>query len=698
MKRAIFLRAGVLVAALGVALAGVGCGRGTSGPARVVAQIEPAHPRRVEVDARDATRMIVVESTGMVSVWNIGRATKPERVLSLGAGAIDGHFYGKAGNIVTAGWDGIVCAWDVDGNLLWEAPGHDGAVRALAARPAADRIVSGGADGTVRVWDLDGKPVGTPIGGHEGMVVSVDLSPKGDAFASMDQMGTVRIFRQKSGTAEFEGAEVYRKPNALFDLYPQLTRDDVQWGWDHAVTFSPLGNLVAAAGFDGSLRFFRLDGSAYGAVVSSPDGNHVRSAVFSPDGNAVAVGTLGGNIQLVPISSTMPAPRHFWAHPNGATTSVGFSPLGDFLVSAGTDDRVVLWRPHGQQIGAISRGRVPKVTAVAVSSGDPAVAVGDWAGRIRIWGMDGTSRTAAVAAHESQVMALSFTARGDLLASSGGDKLEVWRWDLTPYTQPGGPYARALRVLEFSPAQPIMAGAARFDAIRFWPAFGFPRPEELHGLGAIHALTHSRDGKRIVAVDHKGQLRIWQTDGKPLSEVIQAHPGGYALSVAFSPDGGTVATGARDGKVAVFYADGTPAGAPFQAHSEAATALVFSPEGQLISGGGDGVVRYWDLATRKAVGAINLGIAVDRMGFVAGKLWVQAGTDYLYYFRPDRALAATMVIANDGMTAYTPDGSFAGESNGSNRPLLFARGGVRLSPEDAYARFSPARVARAILN
>jgi len=297
------------------------------------------------------------------------------------------------------------------------------------------------------------------------------------------------------------------------------------------------------------------------------------------------------------------------------------------------------------------------------------------------------------------VMVLSFSAKGDLLASSGGDKTQIWKADLTPYAQPGGPWAQSLKVLQFSPVAPVIAGAAAFDPIHFWPAFGLPRPEELAGLGEINAIAHSRDGTRIAAVDHNGAFRVWQTDGgKPLCDTVKVHADGHALAVAFSPDGNMVATGARDGKVALSKADGTPVAEPFQAHSEAVSALAFSPEGQLVSGGGDGVVRFWDVATRKVANVINLGIAIDRMGYSAGKLWVQANTDYLYFFRPDRSLVATMVIYGGGFTAYTPGGTFAGESNGSNRPLLFARGGVRLSPEDTYSFYSPAAVAQAISN
>jgi WD40 repeat protein len=166
--------------------------------------------------------------------------------------------------------------------------------------------------------------------------------------------------------------------------------------------------------------------------------------------------------------------------------------------------------------------------------------------------------------------------------------------------------------------------------------------------------------------------------------------------VAHSRVGERVASGAEDGRIALFDAGGKAMGEPFQAHSDAVSAVVFSPDGLLVSGGRDGVIRFWDVAARKAVASINLGAAVDRVGYAGNKLWAQASTDYIYFFRPDRTLAVTVVAYGGGVLAYTPNGEFSGEPNGSNRPLAFAAGGTKLTAEQMYDHFSPSAVAAAI--
>ncbi len=76
------------------------------------------------------------------------------------------------------------------------------------------------------------------------------------------------------------------------------------------------------------------------------------------------------------------------------------------------------------------------------------------------------------------------------------------------------------------------------------------------------------------------------------------------MAVAVSPDGELLASGGGDWLIRLWEMDtGEPVGEPLGGHTNAVIGLAFSPDGQtLVSGSWDGTIQLWDVTTGQAIG------------------------------------------------------------------------------------------------
>jgi WD40 repeat protein len=317
------------------------------------------------------------------------------------------------------------------------------------------------------------------------------------------------------------------------------------------------------------------------------------------------------------VSRPTTAPSQLESGRLGAFRQVSLSPDGWFLITAGDDGFLDLWRVQGgfdpqvvgQHLGPINRGaplatagyrqpqligqhRGPINGAVFSPDGRFVLSGGD-DGLLKSWNLihpQGVIQPAEFRGHAGAVSSVAISRDGQLALSSSHDgTARLWRW----------PSGQELR---------------RFDGHK----------------GAVHRAVFLPDSRRAVSCGQDGTVRLWDVrDGRELRSLDARS--GVVLSLAAAPDGHTVLAGYTDGTARLWDVETGKTIRTLTGHTDRVESVAFSPVGDVVAscgGANDWTVVVWEVSTGRELlrlkdhtGAVHsVAISPDGSGlFSAGK-------------------------------------------------------------------------------
>lgn len=279
---------------------------------------------------------------GSILTWNLTGAAMQDasRAMETPLQKLSGHAAGVTALtlrdelLASGAADNSTKLWNVaTGELVRQLP-HPKTIFGLSI--SGKQLASACWDGVGRIYDLENEVEPMELRGHTGGLYEVSHSPLDPtllATASADR--TVRVWDLKTGR----------------QLWKFMHKDHVT-----ALDWSPVNFTLATGGWDRRFRIWKIHAEEVakcrGGVCGDLTPEHVArhpqllwSVAFAPEGRQVAAchGAVGQSPAVVVYEvSTGERLRRLGRHKD-TPLALGFSPSGEYLVSAGMDRKVLIY-------------------------------------------------------------------------------------------------------------------------------------------------------------------------------------------------------------------------------------------------------------------------------------------------------------------------------------------------------------------
>jgi WD40 repeat protein len=448
------------------------------------------------------------------------------------------------------------------------------------------------------------------------------------------------------------------------------------WRWDVRGAGRPLGDVPMPGDRSRLLAFVRSRLVTYSAgdhvaVVRDPASLRAERRFPLPSGftafassrRAVAFAMPDGSIRLLaPDSGRI---RTADGRHDGPITALAFSPDGRTLVTAGLDNRLIVWDTGSAKVlETLQTGAAGVIEDLAVTQGARTAYSAGRDGAVLIWDLEGSRRFE----RPLRLPGREPLAGRQLVVSGSGRSFAAVDRDGTIATFDGhslrpearirlGGGARALAAA-LSPDGRTLAVTDRRGRLQFWDVRTrepLGEPVYAHAYEA-QAVRFSADGRWLVTGGFDPILRLWDARTRRLANSLDIagaadlslNPRGTLLAVTlseqnfaggleirsvpdlgivrrvpaprgtvgrFTPNGRWLVYGDREGRVWTYDTrTWKPRGRPLDIGSPVLTADV-SPDGRtLATSSVDGRVGLWDLAVGRAIGGDPLRGSGDLVG------------------------------------------------------------------------------------
>lgn len=406
---------------------------------------------------------------------------------------------------------------------------HFGGIQTLQGSSNGAYVVSSGKDGSIRRWSTERWRLDRVVVERRDISRSIAFAPDGLHWAVLTDEGHLLIWQSEQA-------------QPIMTLQPHLAGSHAHW----------IDNkTLLTVGDNGqTVRLFSLTASEPIQTAIMPvfaSSTNVLAADWSDDSSQIALGYDSGPVQVWNINTKQPlvvlsghkfaTDRIAWSgnfiatsgQPDSsvriwnATTgqlidsidghvdqakALVWSPDGKRLLTAGLDQRVLIWNADTQQIQRFVSD-VGTVFAAAWSPTGEQFAVGGDSGNIQVWNSNDLS-SRSLPGHQFAVGGLGWLDGNFGLISTGAiDNQLLIRTANNPSQATAFPFSGGTRTLDIHPTNTLFAVAGNDQQIHIWDAALQRELTTVAGHAFAGGVAWSPDGKQLAFVNGNGQLTLW---------------------------------------------------------------------------------------------------------------------------------------------------------------------------------------------
>lgn len=353
--------------------------------------VSSSNDRKVKVWDMDAKECVGSVSPSTGRVWSV-RCSPRQSLFAVGCE------------------DGLVEVYDVDTlSCGISLRGYGNKVWALSSTLSGGALVSGSEDHVVRIWSCSSLSVLRELRGHTSRIWAVATSGDGRWIASASDDLTVRIWCASTG----------RQVHVLVGH-----RD-----WIRTLQFSPTSRLLASGGEDEMIIVWDAE---RGERVASFDGRASRlfSLLFiSPDGETLAAAGANGNVGIFTLDGV--CVNLLKGHQGAVNALCGGGDDGALLYSADEHGQVRAWDLAKGGVCVMAQDTGDHVTAASTLGSSSLLITGGASGYLSVWDRSLERRLHHGKAGDGPVTSVTSEHDGSWVASAGEESV-IRLWTLGP--------------------------------------------------------------------------------------------------------------------------------------------------------------------------------------------------------------------------------------------------------------------------